>query len=291
MEPKLKQLHNEYKQVPIPEELDLLVKKALKKGQKRRNRFKWLAGISVAAMAFIISINVSTTVANAFSAIPGVKGIIQVLTFTEYKIDDKTYNADLKVPIITNLDNKELELGLNEKYLEENKKLYEEFQVEMESLKKAGGGHLGIDTGFEVKTDNDQIFSIGRYYVNTVGSSSTTMKYDTIDKQNQILLSLPMLFKDDRYIEVISNNIKEQMRAEMAEDPNKFYWISNRDNEVSVDEEVRINKDQNFYINDMGKLVISFNKYDVAPGYMGIVEFVIPTEVISDLLVSDNYIK
>jgi len=48
---------------------------------------------------------------------------------------------------------------------------------------------------------------------------------------------------------------------------------------------------QPFYINNNGKLVISFNEYDVAPGYMGTVEFVIPTVAIEELLVSHQYIK
>ena len=52
-----------------------------------------------------------------------------------------------------------------------------------------------------------------------------------------------------------------------------------------------IAKDQNFYINQDGKLVISFNEYDVAPGYMGVAQFTIPTEVIQDLLVSNEYVQ
>ncbi|MFB8736384.1 hypothetical protein ACEQPO_30285 [Bacillus sp. SL00103] len=36
------------------------------------------------------------------------------------------------------------------------------------------------------------------------------MTYDTIDKKNHVLITLPSLFKDDRYIDVISENIKEQ---------------------------------------------------------------------------------
>jgi len=38
-------------------------------------------------------------------------------------------------------------------------------------------------------------------------------------------------------------------------------------------------------------LVISFDKYEVGPGYMGIQEFEIPTEVIADILVSNEYIR
>ncbi|SFM22686.1 protein of unknown function [Paenibacillus sp. 1_12] len=291
MDASLKQLQDEYKQIPIPDELDFVVNRALQTRRKKRIPSKWLVGASAAALIFVIGINASTTVANAFAAIPGVQSLVKVLTFKEYKIDERTYNADIKVPVITNLDNKALEQTLNEKYLTENKKLYDDFQTEMEALKKQGGGHLGIDTGYEVKTDNDALLSIGRYVVNTVGSSSTTMKYDTIDKKNQILLSLPMLFKDDRYISVISDNIKEQMRARMKADPNKIYWISTETNKVPTEEFTSIHKDQNFYINNEGKFVISFNKYEVAPGYMGIVEFVIPTDVLSDVLVSHKYVK
>ncbi|MOA66629.1 Anti-sigma-V factor RsiV [compost metagenome] len=52
-----------------------------------------------------------------------------------------------------------------------------------------------------------------------------------------------------------------------------------------------ISKDQSFYINNDSKLVIVFNEYDVAPGAMGSVEFVIPTEVIAGDLVSQMYIQ
>ncbi len=291
MDNKLKQQREEYRNVPIPDELDFVVKKALKTTKKRKVSSKWLAGVSVAAMVFVIGINASATVANAFSVIPGVDSIVKVLTFREYAINEPTYNADIKVPAITNLDNKELELGLNQKYLEENKKLFNEFQAEMESLKKEGNGHLGIDTGFEVKTDNDSVLSIGRYVVNTVGSSSTTMKYDTIDKKNQILLNLPMLFKDDRYITVIGENISNQMIAQMKSDPDKIYWVATEENKDPLFDFKIIKKDQGFYINNSGQLVVAFDKYEVAPGYMGLAEFVIPTDVISDILVSHNLIK
>ncbi len=62
--------------------------------------------------------------------------------------------------------------------------------------------------------------------------------------------------------------------------------------EYTVNED-RFNADinQNFYINKEGKFVISFDEYEVAPGYMGVQEFIIPTEIISNILVSDEYIK
>lgn len=291
----LKDLHKEYSEVPIPEQLDLMVnrslKQSLKERRKKRLKYKWFASVGVAAIVFLIAINTSITVASALSSIPGVDRLIKVLTIKEYIVAEENYDANIKVPAVTNMENKELELGLNNKYLSENKALYDKFQAEIEELKKQGGGHLGLDTGYEVKTDNDRIFSIGRYVVETSGSSSEEVTFDTIDKMNQILITLPMLFKDEQYIERISQNIKEQMIAQMKADPNIVYWIPESGDDELTDMFTSISKDQSFYINNDGKLVIVFNEYDVAPGAMGSVEFVIPTEVIAGDLVSQMYIQ
>ena len=45
----------------------------------------------------------------------------------------------------------------------------------------------------------------------------------------------------------------------------------------------KIDKNQNFYINNNGEIVISFDEYEVAPGYMGVVEFTIPNSVINSI--------
>ncbi|KOP78484.1 anti-sigma factor [Lysinibacillus sp. FJAT-14745] len=294
MDEKLKELEKQYTEVPIPKELDFVVENALKQGKKKRkNRApQWLLGTAAAAMLFTAGLNVSPAMARTLSDIPVVGSIVKVLTWTEYKVAEDTYDADIKVPAIENLENKKLADTLNEKYRSEGKALYNDFVAEVDYVKGQGGGHVGIDSGYEIKTDNDQILSIGRYTVNTVGSSSTTMHYDTIDKQNEILITLPMLFKDDSYIKTISENIIEQMRKQAASDPDKKYWVIGGglpDDEV-IDGFTTIKADQQFYISDKGKLVISFDKYEVAQGYMGIVEFEIPTDVLKNELVSSKYI-
>lgn len=286
MNEQLEKLKRKYKNTPIPHELDVVVKQALKPRKKRRlNMINSLGGVAAAAMIMITGINTSPTLANALSEVPLVGSLVKVFTFTEYTVAEETIEADIKVPAIANMEHKMLQATLNNKYLEESKKLYDDFTAEMEKLKKNGGGHLGVESDYVIKTDNDQILVVGRYVVNTVGSSSTTFKYDTIDKKNQLLITLPSLFKDDRYISLISDNIKEQMTAQMNADPDKVYWV-----EGAMSFET-IAKDQTFYINDEGKLVISFDKYEVAPGYMGVVEFIIPTDVIAHVLVSNEYIK
>lgn len=286
MSEQLEQLKRKYKNTPIPDELDFVVKKALQQRKKRRvSMMKPLVGVGAAAVILIAGINASPAFANALSEVPLVGSLVKVLTFTEFQVDEETAKADIKVPAVTNMENKTLEAALNNKYLEESKKLYNDFTAEMEELKNNGGGHVGVESDYVIKTDNDQILVVGRYVVNTVGSSSTVFSYDTVDKKNQLLITLPSLFKDDSYISLITENIKEQMREQMKADPEKVYWV---EGPMSFE---TIAKDQSFYINDQGKLVISFDKYEVAPGYMGVLEFVIPTDAIADALVSNEYIK
>lgn len=295
---KLEQLKKEYMNVPIPRELDFTVKKALKESRvnmNSKNKFKRIrtAAASIVAATVILTagVNVSPAFAKTLSEVPVVGNIVKVLTFKEYTVQEDTFDADIKVPAIDGLENKKLESSLNEKYLAENKKLYEQFMADMKDLKEKGGGHLGVDSGYVVKTDNDRILSVGRYIVETAASASTTFKYDTIDKKNQVLITLPSLFKDESYVDVISENIKNQMLEQHKSDENKIYWVAGIEEDGLVDLFEKISPEQSFYINPEGKLVISFDEYEVAPGYMGVVEFVVPTEAITNILVSNEYIK
>ncbi|WP_025026954.1 DUF3298 and DUF4163 domain-containing protein [Caldalkalibacillus mannanilyticus] len=289
---KIEEAKKNYENIEIPEELDFIVHQAIRESERKmksQNKVKtWVMGTAAAAVLFVGSINVSPAMASALAEVPVVGQFVKVVTFREYKVDEGNYQANIQIPALEGLENEDLQKGLNEKYLNENKQLYEEFMKEIEELKTEGiEAHLGVDSGYEIKADNDKILSIGRYVVNTVGSSSTTFKYDTIDKQNQVLITLPSLFLDERYIEVISQNIQEQMKQQMKEDPEKIYWVTTED----FDPFEKIAANQNFYINNEFQLVISFDKYEVAPGYMGVVEFIIPTDILSPTLVSTEYVK
>ncbi len=293
---EIDQLKQDYQNIRIPEELDTVVRKGISEGKKKRNSLKGLskfAAVAAALAIFVGGINISPTMASAIADVPGMKKIVQVLTFGKIEFDDGLHSANIETPVITGLEVSSLGETLNQKYLEENQKLYEEFMEEVKAMEEFGEGHLGVVSGYEVKTDNDRILAIGRYVLNIVGSSSTVYKYDTIDKVNEVLITLPSLFKDDSYVEVISEYLVGEMKAKMKADPDLIYWVENEkdDEEMYFEPFTTIPADQSFYINTDYKLVISFDKYDVGPGYMGIQEFIIPTEVIAEHLVSNEYIK
>ena len=289
----MNRFRNEYENIEIPDELEFLVRTTIKEQEKKMKRKniinKSVIAAAVAGVVFVGSINLSSEISYALSEVPVLGSIVRVLTFKTFELKDNNFDAELKTPAIEGLDSN-LEAMLNEKYLDENQKLYDDFMKEIDELKKADmdEAHMGIASGYEVKTDTDKLLVIGRYVVNTAGSSSTTIKYDTIDKQNKILITLPSLFKDEAYIDIISENIKAQMKEQMKDESN-VYWL---EDEMMGDENFsKIDKNQSFYITKDNQLVIAFDKYEVAPGYMGNPEFIIPSELLKDALVSEEYIK
>lgn len=289
MDKRLEKLKAQYKDVPIPQELDQIVENGLKR-TKKRLKPSWVMGIVAAAMLlFTASINASPTFANNLAQIPGLSAVVKVLSFTAIDVKDGNYEAKIEVPKITG-DSEEIQ-ALNAQYEAEGMALYEQY---LEFTSEMDGGHYAVNSGYEVKTENEQILSFGRYVLEIVGSSSTVMQYTTIDKEKQIVITLPSLFKDESYIETISTYIAQTMREEMnATNQEKMYWVSGVEgvDESYTDVFESIAADQSFYITENGKLVIAFDKYEVAPGYMGLVEFEIPTELIENHLMSNTYIK
>lgn len=289
MNKQLNELEQQYNETPIPKELDAVVEQALKKKPKKRRAPQWMLGGTVAASILLTAgVNVSPAMAKNLAQIPGLETLVEVLTFTEYEVVDETYEANIEVPHITG-DSQEI-AALNERFAAEGEALFEDFK---ETVEQVEGGHLGVDSGYVVKTDTDKLLSLGRYVVDTVASSSTVMEYTTVDKELQTVITLPSLFKDEQYVEVITAYVQEEMLTRIeATNGDDVYWVKGSPyvEEWMEDIFTTIQPEQSFYITTAGKLVISFDKYEVAPGYMGLVEFEIPTEVIADQLVSDYYI-
>ena len=88
------------------------------------------------------------------------------------------------------------------------------------------------------------------------------------------------MFGNKDYVKVISENIKEQMRERMKKNSEDVYWLDDDE----IDDFKDISKDQNFYINKNNDLVICFDKYEVAPGSSGLVEFTIPKKIVKELM-------
>lgn len=289
MNDKLKKLHAQYKDVPIPKELESMVEKNLQPPHKKKRKLPiFLSSVAAAVLLLTVGLNTNPTMAKNLADVPVIGPVVQVLTFTNYEMVEDKYEAEIQIPQISG-SSADIE-ALNAKYAEEGKALYEKFQTDIEEME---AGNMSVNSGYIIETDTDEILSFGRYVEVIVVSSSTVMQYTTIDKKAETVITLPSLFKDDRYIEIISRYVEEELRNRMIEaNGDEMYWIGGTEwHDESFGVFTSIKPDQNFYITETGKLVMSFNDYEIAPGFMGVVTVEIPTELLQDVLISNQYIK
>ncbi|KJZ84968.1 MULTISPECIES: DUF3298 and DUF4163 domain-containing protein [Clostridium] len=268
-------LKKEYMDIKIPENLDDVVKESIKKVDRKSIVNKKIIG-SAAVLALIFGINISPAFADVVSDIPIVGNIVKLVTVKNYTLKKNNVEADIKVPAIEGLENKQLEENLNKEFIENGKKIYEELIEEFPSINNQMK-YVGSD--YKIKADNDSFLSIEITKEEIQASSYTTKKHYTIDKNKQIVLTLPMLFEGENYIEEISNDIKAQMIENMKKDSNLIYFLESDENEEVIDSFDKIKENQDFYINNDGNLVICFDEYEVAPGYMGTLEFIISDKI------------
>lgn len=121
-----------------------------------------------------------------------------------------------------------------------------------------------------------------------MAGTNSYIKIYHIDKQSGKIVTLRDIFEEGAdYITPISENIKSQMKERMAQDEEQYYWL---DEDTEAWNFENISPEANFYVNQKGKLTLVFDKYEVAPGYMGVVEFTIPTEILEPI-VRSGYLK
>ena len=280
MKNKIEDLKQNYNDIEIPDKLDEVINDALGENKhKKRKIGKW-ATVAASLCIVVGVVNLSPSFASTLENIPLIGNVIKIINFKNYRLNKNGYDVSIDVPKIEGLKDKDLEYKLNKDFEAEGKKLYEEYLSEIKSLEELGveGREYG-KSWYEVLNENDDTLSLVIYNYYAQGSSNTTRKFYNIDKKNQTVLTLGGMFEESDYIDVISENIIEQMRERTKKDPTDVYWIDG-----DIDSFTKIREDQGFYINDKNELVICFDKYEVAPGSSGLVEFVIPNEVTKQLI-------
>lgn len=77
-----------------------------------------------------------------------------------------------------------------------------------------------------------------------------------------------------KYIDVANVQIVRQMKERVKQNPDYIYWgVTDEGLSQGFDGFTSVDADTNFYINELGNPVICFDKYEIAPGFMGEQEF------------------
>ena len=277
-----------------PEQLDKMkasIAQAKKENQKKRSLHilrNTLASAAAVALVFIILPNTSSGVAYAMSQVPGLSKLVNVVTFRDYQYEDDHNTADITVPEVA----VSTESTENSEVADKTKKSADEINSEIQSIteklidefeaeKKNEDGYQDMTVKSKVIATTDQYFTLKLMCFQSAGSGAEWDYYYTIDLTTGERLKRADLFQDgSKYLDVISQEIKNQMQAQMDADSNKIYWLNSDMPEWDF---TSITDDTSFYLNSDNELVIAFNEGDVAPMYMGCPTFTIPNDVLADI--------
>ena len=289
LEDELQLLKKEYQKPEMSEKQLERMKKNMegagmesKNAGKRSKTAKFAAAAALVA-GFMVLPNTSAAAARAMGQIPVIGHLVEAVTFRDYKYESDRNMADVKVPEIKvkgRTEDEAAQENLNRTADEINTEIQEitdRLVKEFEDNLAYEGGYQDITVDSEVVSATDDYFTLKLKCYQGAGSGYAFNYFYTINLKTGERMQLKDVFKDGAdYITPISRNIKKQMKEQMEADENVTYWL---DNEIEEWNFKKITEDTSFYLNEKGQVVISFNEGDVAPMYMGIVEFEIPEDV------------
>lgn len=277
----LSNLKKSYEEIPVPSSAHNAVLEGIQKGKKEKRittmiKITKRSVLTTAAAVSVIAImaNASPVTANAMEEIPVISAIAKVVTFRTFEDSSDRYEAKIEIPKVS-LDQKD-NTSVNRSIEDYANQFIGEYEKQItDNLTE--GGHYSVTSGYEVVTDNTKYLSLRINTTVIMASGAEYVKIFTIDKTSGEVISLTdLLHKDNMILSNISDNIKMQMEKQMAEDDSKIYFSKSDEN---IEGFKGIKGDESYYFNEKGEIVIVFEEYEVAPGYMGVVEFTIPKSV------------
>lgn len=195
-------------------------------------------------------------IALALSDLPVIGSFIEVITIRTYDYHDEEKDIHVEIPALTE----------DHQALNDSVESYLQMIIDQVPDTK-----ILVDSKYEVITNSDTWFTLVLTTTEIQASGYSYNQYYHIDKSSNTLVHLSDLFSDEKYMDTISEFIRTEMTARMAEDESLVYFVDTFEG---------IEKNHSFYFNEDHNMVIVFNEYDIAPGYMGIVEFVIPSDLL-----------
>lgn len=282
-----------YAEIEIPKELNEIV---LNQTQSKPGkgvfpmRKYYLAAIPAAAVIiFTAGLNTSESFASVMKDIPVLGSVAKVLTIRSYQEKDAEKELNVKVPKVevvtpqaadTTSQSEEVEqmvidvnAEIDEAVAEYVKGAEERIQEYKQAYLETGGTeeeftekNIKVSVDYEIKCQNENYLSFVLTGEESWCGAYAVYYYYNLDMKNGQKLTLKDLLGEN-YVEIANGQILAQMEKRMEENEDYTYFDENMGGFTTVTE------DNKFYINEAGNPVIVFEKYEVAPGFMGQQEF------------------
>lgn len=289
---RLEDAKKKYDKTEIPKELSKRVQAAVEEsGARKREREKVVrirrrkvlagkcAGVAAGlAIVFTTALNTNTAFADMAARLPVVGGVARLLTFRSYEKDEGDWKISVKIPSVEMIaaDTNGLDDSLNQEIHELCIRYGEEAQQRAMEYKKAfmetGGTeeewtahNIEINVWYEIKSQTEDYLSFAVMGTESWTSAYSEARYYSIDLKNGKLATLQTLLGDE-YVRKADESIQTAMR-ERQETEGIEFRAQDEGGFSGIDENTK------FYVNEKGNPVIVFDKYEIAPGAYGAMEF------------------
>lgn len=288
---KLEIMKERYDNIVIPEELNVRVQQEIQKSRKQQeekgragssHRFRKVihsmeAMAAAACVLFTAALNTSPVFAKEAGELPVIGGLARVLTFRSYETEKDDIAVSVEIPTIEMIAedtgikvdeiNQEI-LDRCSQYAEEAVKRAEEYRtafLETGGTTEEWAEHkIRITVGYEIKQQNSDYLSfVVRGSENWTNAYSES-KYYNLDLSTGEIVTLKDMLGDD-YVELANRSIREQIAARKR--AGETFFTAEEGGFAGISEDVK------FYINGSNRPVIVFDKYEIAPGSSGEIEF------------------
>lgn len=271
---------SKYDKLEIPKELSSVVDDAIEIGlkteMKKMKIYKKVIGIAaVIVMTFVLPINIIPSYAKAVQQIPIIGEIAKIFTFREYHFEDDIKYVDVKIPEFVYKGKTQLEKRVNQeisKIINEEVKNAENHAKEYYEAFVATGGNpkdfipIGINIDYDIKNITEDVASFVITKNETLASAYFVEYFYNIDMESGRYLTLKDWLGND-YKEKVVQNIKNTISSWSKEQKELLL------EDINIED--LINENTNFYINEQNQVVVVFEKYEVAAGAAGRLEFLI----------------
>lgn len=298
----LKDAKNIYDHIVVPEELNHRLREALDNTPTPEKKYtsivqfsRWAATAAAALfLCFTVGLNTSESFAMEMSELPIIGTVAKVLTIRSYESTVENTTTTVEIPEVQVEEGSEEVTKAITDVNAEIQALVDEFtaqkQIEIKEYKEAfletGGTEeewaertIDINVNYEVKYQSDTTLSLLVDAWISWFNFQEERHFYNIDLVTGKTLTLIDLLGEDAY-EYAADCVYAQMQERVAEDPEGLIYWGINDSTDGTDgfEFIGVSEETPFYINEDGNVVISYNKYDAGPGYMGVQEFEIPVK-------------
>ena len=239
---------------------------------------------AVVLLTGTVGLNTSPAFAAAMAKAPVVGPLAQVLTFRSFHGTLEDIELSLDVPLIQTSIDSELPDSINTEIQKLTDTYVESAKADFYAYKEAffanGGTEaewaertMDITVDYDVKSFDDTTLSLELIAAKCWASAEEEHFFYTIDLVNDKVLTLADVLGED-YVNICNESIRTQIEARLAADENASFFGFGEDDGMA-DGFTTVTEETSFYLNENGDVVVSFPEYSIAPGYMGVQEFVI----------------